>query len=51
MKYLCPLCANNLATEDLYIYTCLNCDETFTSDELDEEYGLSSCSSCHSNQE
>lgn len=48
MKFLCPLCGHVLATEDTHIYTCLNCDETFTSDELEEEYGLeSSCSSCH----
>ena len=48
MKYLCPSCGNVLATEDLNIYTCIECDETFTSDELAEEYGLDSsdCVSC-----
>ncbi|QVK17831.1 hypothetical protein KHQ81_13485 [Mycoplasmatota bacterium] len=47
MKYLCPICGHTLATEDLNIYTCINCDEIFTIDELEEEYGLtSSCSNC-----
>lgn len=50
MKFLCPSCCSNLSTEDTYFYTCLNCDETFTIEELEEELGLeSSCSSCHSN--
>ncbi|MDF2699757.1 MAG: hypothetical protein K0Q49_1313 [Haloplasmataceae bacterium] len=48
MKYLCPECGNVLATDDGDIYTCLECDHTFTSDELAEEYGLntSDCVSC-----
>jgi hypothetical protein len=40
MKYLCPCCGNPLATDDSYIYTCLECDETFTADELADEYGI-----------
>ncbi|NLC95651.1 MAG: hypothetical protein GX676_08205 [Bacilli bacterium] len=35
MKKLCPLCGGPLATEDLQLYTCLNCDELFTSEELE----------------
>lgn len=51
MKFLCPICGHPLTSEDLNIYTCLNCDETFIKDELEEEYGLtSSCSSCQTNQ-
>jgi len=50
MKYLCPNCGHNLVTEDLCIYTCIYCDEVFTTDELAEEYGLeSSCTSCDHN--
>lgn len=52
MKFLCPNCGIVLATEDLYIFTCINCDETFTVDELEEEYGLkASCSTCNTNQD
>jgi DNA-directed RNA polymerase subunit RPC12/RpoP len=47
MKYLCPLCGSTLATDDSYFYTCLECDETFTAEELAEEYGIDvGCSSC-----
>jgi DNA-directed RNA polymerase subunit RPC12/RpoP len=47
MKYLCPVCGNTLATEDTFFYTCLNCDEIFTTEELAEEYGLE-ISGCNS---
>ncbi len=49
MKYICPLCGSTLATEDLQIFTCLNCDETFTSEELEEEFG--GCSFCQTDHE
>ncbi|NLG81527.1 MAG: hypothetical protein GX490_03235 [Bacilli bacterium] len=35
MKHICPLCGGPLATEDLQLYTCLNCDELFTAEELE----------------
>jgi hypothetical protein len=54
MKTQCPLCGNTLATEDLNLYTCINCDEMFTAEELSEEYGIdmgsASCNSHGSNQ-
>jgi len=34
----CPICGSKLVTEDMYLYTCINCDTLFTIEELEEAY-------------
>lgn len=38
MKHICPLCGNVLATNDTFLYTCIECDELFTIEELTEDF-------------
>lgn len=40
MNFICPQCGNKLITEDENLYTCVNCGDLYSIDDLLEEYDI-----------